>query len=92
MEKLLIYDLDLPELSTKIQEWGEPNYRAEQIWQGLYRSLWNAPDQFSNLPQTLRQKLEQEFCFSGLTPISVLNSLDGETQKTLFYLQMIIRS
>jgi 23S rRNA (adenine2503-C2)-methyltransferase len=39
--KPLIYDLDLPELEEILAEWGEPAYRARQIWQGLYQQLWN---------------------------------------------------
>ena len=86
MGKPLIYDLDLLELSSHMKEWGEPNFRARQIWQGLYQSLWNTPDQFSNLPKGLRDKLGAKFSFSNLTPATVQNSLDGETQKTLFHL------
>jgi 23S rRNA (adenine2503-C2)-methyltransferase len=86
MGKLLIYDLDLPDLKAQVKKWGEPNFRANQIWQGLYRNLWSTPDKFSNLPQGLRDKLEKEFSFSSLTPVNVQNSLDGETQKILFHL------
>ncbi len=86
MTKPLIYDLDLPELSATLKEMGEPNFRAQQIWQGLYKSLWSSTDEFSNLPKTLRQKLGEVFSFSNLKPVTSLNSSDGETQKTLFHL------
>jgi 23S rRNA (adenine2503-C2)-methyltransferase len=86
MGKPLIFDFDLPDLRAKMKAWGEPNFRAGQIWHGLYQSLWNTPNQFSNLPQELRNKLEEEFSFSSLAPIAIQNSLDGETQKTLFHL------
>ena len=86
MTKTLIYDLDLPELSITLQDWGEPKFRAKQIWQGLYQSLWSSPDEFSNLPKSLRQKLGDEFAFSHLKPVTSLNSTDGETTKTLFHL------
>ena len=56
MGKPLIYDLDLPELSAILTKWGEPKFRAKQIWQGLYQSLWSASDKFSNLPKILWQK------------------------------------
>ena len=35
----LIYDLDLPELIGIMADWGEPKFRAKQIWQGLYLNL-----------------------------------------------------
>ena len=38
--KSLIYDLDFPALEKQFLEWGEPVYRARQIWQGLYRKMW----------------------------------------------------
>ena len=86
MHKPLIYDLDLPELSTTLKAWGEPKFRAKQIWQGLYQNLWASPDEFSNLPKSLRKKLGDEFAFSHLEPVTSLHSTDGETQKTLFHL------
>ncbi len=86
MRKPLIYDFDLPGLSAILNDWGEPKFRARQIWQGLYQSFWRSPDEFSNLPKNLRRKLEKEFSFSNLNPVTSLQSTDGETQKTLFHL------
>jgi 23S rRNA (adenine2503-C2)-methyltransferase len=85
-EKRLIYDLDLPEIEIIVREWGEPAYRAQQIWQGLYQQLWNDPSQFTNLPQRLRERLEETFRFHSILPARVLESVDGETRKTLFNL------
>ncbi len=77
MTEPLIYDLDLPELAATLKDWGEPKFRARQIWQGLYQNLWATPDEFSNLPKSLRQKLGEEFSFSHLKPVTSLNSTDG---------------
>lgn len=82
----LIFDLDLPALNELVKSWGESSYRARQIWQGLYQQLWNVPDQFSNLPAALRQRLAETFSFSHLQPVDTLQSSDGETTKTLFAL------
>ena len=86
MTKPLIYDLSLTELSETLSSWGQPKYRAQQIWQGLYQNLWASPEEFSNLPKGLRQRLDDEFSFQNLSPITSLNSTDGDTQKTLFHL------
>ena len=86
MTKPLIYDLDLPELAATLKAWRQPRFRTQQVWQGLYQSLWATPEEFSNLPKTLRQKLGEAFSFTHLTPVSSLHSTDGETQKTLFHL------
>ncbi len=90
-----IYDFDLPRLQALLEAWGEPSYRALQIWQGLYRHFWTSADQFSALPLPLREKLNQAFAkpgpdgllsFAHLQPASKLESSDGETRKTLFLL------
>lgn len=82
----LIYDLSFADLAALMDEWGEPSYRARQIWNGLYGSFWNDAAQFTNLPLTLRARLAETFCFQPLTPRKWLTSPDGLTCKTLFTL------
>lgn len=82
----LIYDLDLPALTDLLQSWDEPAYRAKQIWQGLYQHFWNAPEQFTSLPKSLREKITENLNFTALTPTSQLVSSDKQTIKTLFKL------
>lgn len=82
----LVYDLDLPELKNQVEAWGQPAYRAVQIWQGLYKQLWPAAELFTNLPESLRLQLGDQFYFTALTPGQVLQSIDRETTKTLFTL------
>lgn len=86
MNTKLIYDLSLQELTTFLSVWDEPDYRARQIWQGLYRNFWNTPEEFTNLPVALRQKLGESLEFNTLVPTNDLQSSDGETVKTLFQL------
>jgi 23S rRNA (adenine2503-C2)-methyltransferase len=83
---MLIYDLDFPALADLLRDWGEPAYRTRQIWQGLYQQLYNTPEQFTNLPKVLREKLTQHFTFSAFTVRTYLDSSDGFTRKTLFEL------
>ena len=91
MPPALIFDLDLPELESLLLSWSQPAYRAGQVWAGLYRQLWEQPGQFTSLPGDLRQRLAEAFglpagsptTFSHLTPLTVLQSSDGETTKTL---------
>jgi len=84
--KPLIYDLDLTDLEIILLSWGEPGYRARQIWQGIYQQLWTDSDDFSPLPLSLRKKLNDRFSFQSLIPRITLASKDGETVKTLFTL------
>ena len=82
----LIYDLSLPDLTALLESWGEPPYRARQVWQGLYQHFYTSPDQFTNLPISLRTKLAEHLCFDALTPAAALQSADKQTVKTLFEL------
>ena len=82
----LIYDLSLPELTFLLTEWGEPAYRAGQIWQGLYRHFWNDPALFTFLPNSLRIRMAEYFQFGELVPSTILQSNDHQTIKTLFRL------
>jgi 23S rRNA (adenine2503-C2)-methyltransferase len=86
MKASLIYDLSLTDLSSLLMEWGEPGYRARQIWQGLYQNFWYKPQEFTNLPFALRQRLGETLEFEGLVPSVLLDSSDGKTKKVLFRL------
>ncbi len=91
-----IYDLTINDFGELLESWGEPTYRAAQIWSGLYQRMWSSPDDFSSLPKQLRQKLSDVYgiekpdgnrpSFSLLKPVQKLESSDGETVKTLFSL------
>ena len=87
MNQSLIFDLSLPELSSLLSQWNEPTYRAKQVWNGIYRNLWNDPNEFLNLPNPLRKKLSENLEFNPLLPIDTQKSKDGETVKTLFQLR-----
>ncbi len=84
---MLIYDLDFSALADLIQRWGEPPYRAKQIWQGIYQSLYDSPEQFTNLPKPLRERMAREFSFFPFSVKTYLDSSDGHTRKTLFALE-----
>lgn len=83
---LNVYDLDLKAWQKQVADWGEPAFRALQIWQGLYQHLWASAAEFTNLPAALRAKLADQYRFKSLTPIHTLHSGDHETVKILFQL------
>ncbi len=68
MDIPFIYDLTLPDLALLLKSWGEPTFRAKQIWTGLYQQFWNTPDEFTNLPVKLREKLKESVQFDLLNP------------------------
>ncbi len=83
---MLVYDLDLPSLIELVESWDQPSYRANQIWEGIYRHYKNSPEEFSNLPLNLRERIKTELGTEGLKPLRTLSSADGKTLKTLFAL------
>ncbi|MEN6522426.1 MAG: 23S rRNA (adenine(2503)-C(2))-methyltransferase RlmN [Anaerolineaceae bacterium] len=87
MGKQNIYDLDLEEWQQYFVTAGEPAYRANQVWEGLYVHLASASDQFSTLSKSLREKIQQDFSFENLRTARKLESRDSMTQKFSFFLQ-----
>ncbi len=86
MSNTLFYDLNLADLTELLAGWGQPAYRAKQIWQGVYKNFWASAEEFSTLPKPLREKMTAELTFEPLTPSLRLDSSDGQTRKTLFRL------
>jgi 23S rRNA (adenine2503-C2)-methyltransferase len=81
-----IYDLSMDDLAALLKEWGEPAYRVKQIWQGLYQSYWQLPEEFTNIPKSLREKMAGHLGFDALKANIKLDSSDKQTRKTLFQL------
>jgi 23S rRNA (adenine2503-C2)-methyltransferase len=81
-----VYDLKLGEVQEVMTDWGEPPYRAQQLWHGLYRELRGSWDEFSTMPKALRTRLVSDLALQGLVPTRELHSTDGETHKTVFTL------
>ncbi len=79
-------DLSLPELTALLAEWGQPAYRARQVWEWLYRHYAGTFDEMSTLPGALRERLASETTLTiGEIALS-RNSSDGQTRKVLFQL------
>jgi len=80
------FDLTFEQVAETVEGWGEPRYRAKQIWQAMYHNLAASPDEVTTLPKPLRQKLAEAFTFGSLSPATTLTSSDRQTRKTLFRL------
>lgn len=60
-EKICIKSLLPEELEALLKEWGEPKYRAKQIFKWLHQGVTDF-QQMSDISKSLRQKLEEN-CF-----------------------------
>src|SRR6266571_8698355 len=78
--------LTLPQLQQWLVERGEAAFRAKQIFSWLYRQLVSDFSLMSNLPQALRNRLQEEACTGPMIVRSELNSKDDRTRKILLEL------
>jgi 23S rRNA (adenine2503-C2)-methyltransferase len=81
-----IFDLSLEQLTLQLERWGEPAYRARQIWHGVYQRLVPDPDSMTDIPIGLRDQIKGRISFKNLTEAAIQYSEDGSTEKTLFTL------
>lgn len=70
--------LDLAELANLMEELGQPAYRAQQLFESLYRQRVQSTDQISTLPFQMRRDLAERGISLGGTRIeSKFKSTDG---------------
>lgn len=77
-----LYSPDRDELATLLD--GEPRYRLDQLWSGLYSQL-ALPADISNVPKALRERIAHDLPLS-LTPVVRSVSDSGDTIKYLWAL------
>jgi len=83
-EKKNFFDLDLADLEQEFAVWGEPRYRATQVWDGLYKHLKTDFESIPNIPKDLRERLTANYSLQNLVAEVSLASSDQQTSKTLF--------
>jgi 23S rRNA (adenine2503-C2)-methyltransferase len=76
------YDLDRSSLAAHLD--GQPRYRLDQVWTGLYEQL-ASPDELTTLPKALRQQLDVDLPLA-LQVAEESTSDRGETIKWLWTL------
>ena len=85
-EILNLYDLTLPDLETLLDSWGQPIYRARQIYRQLYIQLTTDSLAMTDLPLALRERLAAETQIGTLQLVRLQTADDGLTRKALFRL------
>jgi len=72
-----IRTLDLPELERTLIEWGEPKFRARQLYEWLWAKSATDFEAMSNLSKALRSRLKEAFLLTPLHEDKVQHSADG---------------
>lgn len=85
IKKTSIYSLQLHELKEWLTNNGEKPFRAEQIYDWLYKKRIASFEDMSNLSKSLRDKLSENFQITTLKTVIKQSSSDG-TIKFLFEL------
>jgi 23S rRNA (adenine2503-C2)-methyltransferase len=76
------YGASRAEIDALLAEWGEPRYRADQVWDALYRQQ-AALDDATALPRALRDRLADALPLA-LDPLVEQTAHDGMTSKWLW--------
>lgn len=85
MTKLSIYGLTFKQLEDWLIENGEKRFRANQVWDWVYKKRVNQFSDMSNVNQSTIQLLEENYCLTTLKEGVKQESKDG-TVKYLFKL------
>ena len=67
-------------LENTLAEWGEPRFRARQLYEWLWAKTVTDFDAMSNLSKDLRQRLKDHFTLHTLFEDKVQHSADGTIQ------------
>ena len=80
-----LYALDRDALTALLKQWGQPAFRAKQVWHWLHDKGVSDPREMHNLPQSLQERLCAETQSGTLEVAHEQYSQDG-TIKRLYRL------
>jgi len=69
--------VNLSDLETLFSSWGEPRFRAKQVYEWLWVNGAGQWDQMTNVPKHLRAKLAEHYSFNALHEDKTQHSTDG---------------
>lgn len=88
MNRPNLYDLTIGDLTRKMSEFGEPAYRARQIFEWLYEKDVSDLDRMTNLSKSLRDKLSADWVADLPVVERIAEGSDG-TEKCLIRLSSL---
>ena len=81
MEKLDIRSMFIEELEALIKEWGQPKFRATQIFKWLHEGVTDFED-MTNIPKELRETLKQK---AYIADVKIVKRLESKIDGTVKY-------
>lgn len=81
MEKVDIRSMFIEELEALIKEWGQPKFRAAQIFKWLHEGVTDFED-MTNIPKELRETLKQK---AYIADVKIVKRLESKIDGTVKY-------
>ena len=82
-----ISSFTLGELKKVMEGFGQPSYRALQLYQWLHKTPVSSYDEMTNLPQKLREAVREEYALPLVTVVDVKRSAKDGTRKYLLQME-----
>ena len=76
-QQLLFGDFTFEELIDKVQNMGQPKFRATQLLEWIYKKRVSHFELMTNLPKAFHEQLVEEFHFPGVQQVAKQTSKDG---------------
>jgi len=83
MSSRSLLDLSFGDLLDQLATLGQPGFRAQQIWQAVYKDLETSYDRMTTLPAALRAELSKSLPILPIEEAAAASSADGRTRKIL---------
>jgi len=74
---------DITRLKELLNEWGEPAFRAKQIYEWIWNKQVSSFDEMTNLPKSLRQRLKENFVITRSRYSETRKSADGTVKNAV---------
>jgi 23S rRNA (adenine2503-C2)-methyltransferase len=74
---VLLLDMKLDELEAYVQSFGQPKFRAKQIFTWLHQQRVTSVDEMTNLPQKFREQLKEAAAVTTMKEVIKQESVDG---------------
>lgn len=85
-DKIDIKSLSYKELIESMERLGEKSFRGKQIYEWIHKKLANSFDEMTNLPKSLKEKLNEQYYFALTRVVDQRTSSTDGTSKYLFQL------
>jgi 23S rRNA (adenine2503-C2)-methyltransferase len=85
-EKINLYNASSTDLSSAMADWGQPAFRARQVYRQLYTRYAGSIEEMTDLPVELRERMIGESILGTMELVDVRKGDQGLTRKAIWRL------